>query len=66
MVPTSCSRVAAFVTSANFTEAAQDRNIEVGVLVRIPSFAVSLREQFDTLVNYRQLRRVPGIGSSNA
>ena len=30
------------------------------------SFAVSLREQFDTLVNYSQLRRVPGIGSSNA
>jgi phosphatidylserine/phosphatidylglycerophosphate/cardiolipin synthase-like enzyme len=56
----------ALITSANFTEAAQERNIEAGVLVRIPSFAMSLREQFDTLVNHSQLRRVPGIGSPNA
>ena len=49
----------AFVTSANFTEAAQDRNIEAGVLVRIPSFARSLVEQFDNLVNYGHIRRVP-------
>jgi phosphatidylserine/phosphatidylglycerophosphate/cardiolipin synthase-like enzyme len=51
----------ALITSANFTEAAQERNIEVGVLLRIPSFAVSLREQFDGLVNQSQLRRVPGV-----
>jgi len=51
----------ALITSANFTEAAQERNIEVGVLLRIPSFAVSLREQFDTLLNRGQLRRVPEI-----
>jgi phosphatidylserine/phosphatidylglycerophosphate/cardiolipin synthase-like enzyme len=52
----------ALITSANFTEAAQERNIEAGVLVRIPSLAMSLREQFDTLVKTSQLRRVPGIG----
>ena len=49
----------AFVTSANFTEAAQDRNIEAGVLVRIPSFARSLVEQFENLVNSGHIRRVP-------
>jgi phosphatidylserine/phosphatidylglycerophosphate/cardiolipin synthase-like enzyme len=53
--------IEAFVTSANFTEAAQDRNIEVGVLVRIPSFSTALVEQFENLVNHGQLRRVPGI-----
>jgi phosphatidylserine/phosphatidylglycerophosphate/cardiolipin synthase-like enzyme len=51
----------AFVTSANFTEAAQERNIEVGVLVRIPSFSRALAEQFENLVNHGQLRRVRGI-----
>ena len=52
---------AAFVTSANFTEAAQDRNIEAGVLVRIPSFAGALVGQFDNLLNYGHIRRVPEI-----
>ncbi|MBX9679809.1 MAG: hypothetical protein K2X38_13685 [Gemmataceae bacterium] len=33
----------AFVTSTNFTEAAQARNIEVGTLVRGESFAESAR-----------------------
>ena len=51
----------AFVTSANFTEAAQERNIEVGALIRIPSFARSLVQQFDNLVDRSQLRRIPGI-----
>ena len=51
----------AFITSANFTEAAQERNIEVGVLIRIPSFAKALREQFESIVSYGQLRHVPGI-----
>jgi len=49
------------VTSANFTEAAQERNTEVGVLVRLPNFAKSLNEQFESLVNRGQLKRVPGI-----
>ncbi|HTU90199.1 MAG TPA: DISARM system phospholipase D-like protein DrmC [Gemmataceae bacterium] len=44
-------RRSAFVTSANFTEAAQTRNIEVGALIRCEWFAVRLTEHFDTLVD---------------
>ena len=51
----------AFVTSANFTEAAQERNIEAGVLVESPSFATALRSQFDGLVAAGKLVRVPGL-----
>jgi len=51
----------AFITSANFTEAAQERNIEVGVLIKRPSFAKALREQFESIVSDGQLRRVPGL-----
>lgn len=51
----------AFVTSANFTEAAQDRNIEVGVLVDDADFARSLGHQFDALVEARILVRTPGL-----
>jgi AcrR family transcriptional regulator len=43
-------RSKAFVTSANFTAAAQERNIEVGVLVRSPGFAEKLVEHFETLL----------------
>jgi phosphatidylserine/phosphatidylglycerophosphate/cardiolipin synthase-like enzyme len=49
-----------FVTSANFTEAAQERNIETGVLVNDPSVARGLRDQFESLVTAGRLRRVPG------
>jgi hypothetical protein len=52
----------ALVTSANFTEAAQERNIEAGVLVDRASFAVALRKQFDGLVEGGHLARVPGLG----
>jgi phosphatidylserine/phosphatidylglycerophosphate/cardiolipin synthase-like enzyme len=51
----------AFVTSANFTEAAQDRNIEAGVLMRDPRSARSLTGQFASLVSLRKLLRVPGL-----
>lgn len=51
----------AFVTSANFTVAAQERNIEVGVLVRIPSFARSLIDQLESNVNQGQLLRLSGL-----
>jgi len=40
----------AFITSANFTEAAQERNIEAGVLLFIPTIARVLCSQFDNLV----------------
>lgn len=53
---------AALVTSANFTEAAHDRNIEVGVLVRDADFVRALRGQFESLLARGTLRRVPGLG----
>jgi phosphatidylserine/phosphatidylglycerophosphate/cardiolipin synthase-like enzyme len=40
----------AFVTSANLTTAAQERNIEAGLLVEDAGLAQSLRMQFETLV----------------
>jgi phosphatidylserine/phosphatidylglycerophosphate/cardiolipin synthase-like enzyme len=49
----------ALVTSANFTEAAHERNIEAGVLVDSAPFATSLRLQFDSLVESGSLRRLP-------
>jgi phosphatidylserine/phosphatidylglycerophosphate/cardiolipin synthase-like enzyme len=51
----------ALITSANLTEAAQERNIEAGILIRDPIFAKSLRDQFETLVSNAVLKRVPGI-----
>jgi phosphatidylserine/phosphatidylglycerophosphate/cardiolipin synthase-like enzyme len=39
----------AFVSSANFTEAAQTKNIEVGVLVNSCAFATRLAEHFENL-----------------
>jgi len=51
----------AFVTSANFTEAAQDRNIEAGVLVRSPAFAQALSAQFETLLRSGALRQLAGL-----
>lgn len=49
----------AFVTSANFTEAAQERNIEAGVLVEDESLAAALRAQFESLVGAGLLLRLP-------
>jgi phosphatidylserine/phosphatidylglycerophosphate/cardiolipin synthase-like enzyme len=51
----------AFVSSANFTEAAQIRNIEVGVLLRSAPVAAQLATQFETLAANGTLARVPGI-----
>lgn len=53
--------VRSLVTSANLTEAAQERNIEAGVVVEDPSLARALRSQFDTLVDHGDLRKVPGL-----
>jgi phosphatidylserine/phosphatidylglycerophosphate/cardiolipin synthase-like enzyme len=49
----------ALVSSANFTEAAQLRNIEVGALIRSPVFASSLAQQFESLVDQGLLLPVP-------
>lgn len=51
----------AFVTSANFTEWAQQRNVEAGVLIRDRHFVGQLRQQFDGLVQSKQVRRLPGF-----
>ncbi|WP_228024926.1 phospholipase D-like domain-containing protein [cf. Phormidesmis sp. LEGE 11477] len=50
------------VTSANFTEAAHQRNIEAGVLLSDAVAAKSMRSQFERLVKRKVLCRVPGIG----
>jgi phosphatidylserine/phosphatidylglycerophosphate/cardiolipin synthase-like enzyme len=50
----------AFVTSANFTEWAQERNLEAGVLVRDEGFSRSLRNQFESLIAASRLRLLPG------
>jgi phosphatidylserine/phosphatidylglycerophosphate/cardiolipin synthase-like enzyme len=51
----------AFVSSATFTEAAQERNIEAGVLVNDPAFARALRDQFESLAQAGLLVRLPGL-----
>lgn len=53
----------AFVTSANLTEAAQNRNIEAGVLVDDPVFACAVRRQFESLIDRGYVRRLTrGLG----
>lgn len=42
---------AVFISSANFTEAAQERNIEVGALIHSISIAERLTRFFDSLLN---------------
>ena len=51
----------AFVSSANFTEAAQVRNIEVGAFVRSEPFARQLAQHFLGLADQRLLERLPGL-----
>ena len=46
-----------FVSSANFTEAAQERNIEVGVLVRSQVLAERLMGFFAALVSTGAVKR---------
>jgi phosphatidylserine/phosphatidylglycerophosphate/cardiolipin synthase-like enzyme len=48
----------AFVTSANFTEAAQERNIEAGVLLDHPRLAGALAAQFTALKDSGRLKRM--------
>jgi len=51
-------RQQALISSANFTEAAMDRNIEVGVLIKSPPAAARLAQYFEALISTRQLREV--------
>jgi phosphatidylserine/phosphatidylglycerophosphate/cardiolipin synthase-like enzyme len=56
----------ALVTSANFTEAAQTRNIEVGALIRCDRFAAKVTEHFEALVSEGALTRASFVsGSAN-
>jgi phosphatidylserine/phosphatidylglycerophosphate/cardiolipin synthase-like enzyme len=50
-------RRVALVTSANFTEAAQHRNIEAGVLVKYQPFVDRLVSYFETLQQAQKLQR---------
>lgn len=47
------------ITSANFTEAAQERNIEAGVVLDDKRTAERVRRQFEGLVEGGMLRRLP-------
>ncbi|MCY4673800.1 MAG: DISARM system phospholipase D-like protein DrmC [Bacteroidetes bacterium] len=49
----------AFVTSANFTEAAQERNIELGLLVDSSIIARRIENHFTTLIRNNSFARVP-------
>ena len=48
-----------FVTSANLTEAAFDRNIELGLVVRDRTLAATTLMHFRTLIEKKLLRRLP-------
>jgi phosphatidylserine/phosphatidylglycerophosphate/cardiolipin synthase-like enzyme len=50
---------AVFVTSANLTEAALDRNIEIGLVVRDRALAASVSSHFRALIDRRLLRPLP-------
>ena len=52
---------AAFLTSANFTEWAQERNVEAGVVIRNTEFVRQLRQQFESLIEAKLVRRLPGF-----
>lgn len=47
-----------FLTSANLTEAAQSRNIELGVVINDPHWCHGVSNQFDNLVARGSLRRL--------
>ena len=49
------------VTSANFTEAAHLRNIEIGVTMTDKTIAKSIRSQFEMLLAQNILQRVPSL-----
>jgi phosphatidylserine/phosphatidylglycerophosphate/cardiolipin synthase-like enzyme len=48
-----------FVSSANFTEAAQQRNLEIGLFIESASLAEKLTRHFDTLLAERLLQAIP-------
>lgn len=51
---------ALFITSANLTEAASERNIEMGVLLRDRSMALTVVSYFQRMIDSNYLRLLPG------
>jgi phosphatidylserine/phosphatidylglycerophosphate/cardiolipin synthase-like enzyme len=49
----------AFIGSANFTEAAQLRNIEIGVVTHRPGVASAVERHFEALIEHGHLRALP-------
>ena len=49
-----------FLTSANFTQAGQQRNLEAGVLLQNPTLARDLTAQFDALAHASALLQIHG------
>jgi phosphatidylserine/phosphatidylglycerophosphate/cardiolipin synthase-like enzyme len=54
-----------FVTSANFTEAAHERNLEAGILLNDPTAAKGMKLQFERLVQSGQLKSINNLFKSN-
>jgi len=50
---------AALITSANFTEAAQERNIEAGILVHEAAVVRALKQQFESLLDHGWFKSLP-------
>jgi phosphatidylserine/phosphatidylglycerophosphate/cardiolipin synthase-like enzyme len=48
----------AFITSANLTRAAMERNIEVGVLIRGGPLPIQLDDQLEALIETKQLKQL--------
>jgi len=48
-----------FIGSANMTEAAKDRNIEIGLLVRDHALAATVTHHFRVLIERSLLRPLP-------
>jgi phosphatidylserine/phosphatidylglycerophosphate/cardiolipin synthase-like enzyme len=51
---------AVFITSANLTEAALDRNIEIGLVLRDRALAASVTSHFQVLIDRALLKPLPG------
>ncbi|MFH7241790.1 MAG: DISARM system phospholipase D-like protein DrmC [Spirulina sp.] len=54
----------AFISSANFTEAAHNRNIEAGILIKDKVISKALQQQFQSLVAYGKLLPLPDLQGS--
>lgn len=53
-----------FVSSANFTEAAQNRNIEVGLLIQSHHLARKIADHFEALVEQGVVKSIPGLSQN--